>query len=143
MSLYFYSRIRASEKVRSAVTLVEVMVVSALILIAVLSLWQTYVNAFKVSLASRELTTAVDDARDVIERLKSTPFVDIANKFPAGTAVDLAFAGGQTLNNEMIVVDYINGTVGDILNITVTVSWTGADKHQRSEEFYIMRARGM
>jgi prepilin-type N-terminal cleavage/methylation domain-containing protein len=131
------------KRARSGFTLVEVMIVAALILIAVLGLWQSFTGALKLSVTARELTTAIDDARDMIVRLQTTSFGSLPALYPDGASVNPSDVGGFTLTNEQIVITYSGGTSGDVLNIVVTVSWTGVDGHNRSEEFMCMRARGL
>jgi hypothetical protein len=131
-----------------AVTLIEVMVGSMVMLIAILAL----IGVFGTSLITRnlahEITIATDDLKDVLEYIKCVPFPDITNTtaggFDDGDSVDLTLIGYSAsdegfLEEEDITVSYPNGTAADPLEIEVRVDWRGRDSRNYNQSLITMR----
>lgn len=109
-------------------TLVELLVAVAIGVIATIAILQGYVGNIFLSEIAKGNTIAMDDAVDMLERIKCTPFNELTAKFPNGTIngpVTNPYAnitGNYMLKGEQIVVTYPN-TTGDPLEIMVTVNW--------------------
>ncbi|MEW6075548.1 MAG: hypothetical protein AB1530_04485 [Candidatus Omnitrophota bacterium] len=116
------------KRITSGITLVELLVAVAIGVIATIAILQGYVGNIFLSEIAKGNTVALDDAVDMLERIKCTPFNELTTKFPNGTINGPAanpyanITGNYTLKGEQIVVTYTN-TTGDPLEIMVTVNW--------------------
>jgi len=114
-----------SNKYKRGLTLVEVMVAAVFIIIAIIALLGVFTVSLNYISRARELHVATDDLKDVLEKIKSTAFVDITTVFPDDTAVPESVVGTFQLDDEVIIVNYPDGTADDPLEIEVTITWTG------------------
>ncbi|RJO63756.1 MAG: prepilin-type N-terminal cleavage/methylation domain-containing protein [Candidatus Omnitrophota bacterium] len=115
-------------KIKSGMTMVELLVALAIGVIATIAILQGYLGNIFMSEIAKGNTVAMDDLVDMLERIKCTPFNELTAKFPNGTVNGPAanlytnITGNYTLKGEQIVVTYTNVT-SDPLEIMVTVNW--------------------
>jgi len=128
---------------KKALTLVELMLVSSILLVAILALWQVYIASLGLVIQAKEKNIAVDDSRDVLEKIRCTAFAAITANFPNGADVPAATIGGFLLRDERIQVTYPNGINADPLQINIVITWTGQDKRAYGETFRTLRSRGL
>jgi hypothetical protein len=114
------------------VTLVELLLAVVVVLIAGVSLLGAYHTALHLSEISRESATALSDLRDMMERIKATPFPQLAADFPdgapngvVGLGPDLyeAVIGEYRLPNQQITVTHRPNTAADPRELIVEVTW--------------------
>ena len=90
-------------------TLMEVLIAAAILVVAIIGLWGTFITSLNCIVQARELNIVADDFRDVFEKIKSTAYVDLPTVFPDGGTVGVAVLGELLLQNEVITVRYPNG----------------------------------
>jgi len=130
-------------KKRKTLTLVELMMASMILIIVVLALAGVYISSLHLTIQAKETNIAVDDVKDVIEKIKNVNFPDIPTVFPDGVSVPESMVGGYLLDNENIVVRYPNGTDVDPLEIEVEITWDGKDKRNYAYIFKTIRTRNL
>jgi type II secretory pathway pseudopilin PulG len=142
-------------KSKKGFTLIEVMVTALLTTTAVAALLMVYINALNLIIQAKEMGIAYDDAKDVLEKMKSTAFNDIprVGNFPDNTLVPASLVGGFSLPNEQIMValkradgtdlNVTTSNIPDPLLIEVTVSWRGKDGRNYSRIFQTIRTGGI
>lgn len=111
----------------SGFTLSELMIASAILLVAILGLLALLINCIFMNEFNNNLVTAVNDAQYVLEQIKNLPYNQIGN-------YTSSFDPGHfsNLNNEQITFPTVNpGT--DITQITVNVSWTERGNDRNTE----------
>lgn len=113
---------------RSGFTLLELVIGSAVLLIAVLGLLSFYRSPFILNELARDTTIAVQDGSKVIEQIRVTPFGSIQMPDPYWDTWAQS-NGAKNLPGETITVAY-TGT--DPLEFTVTVQWTRVVGRTRS-----------
>ena len=102
-----------------ALTLLELMVASAILLIAICGLLVTFVSCILMNESNDNLVLAINDAQYVLEQIKALPY----NSISVYSAPEL-----NNLNNESIT---LGRTVGSaIANITVNVNWTERQRNK-------------
>ena len=107
-------------------TLSELMIASAIILIAILGLFTAIINCILLNESNNNLVMAVNDAQYVLEQIKGLAYDNI-NDFI--TVFDQSQF--RDLNNQSIT--FPNTVIGtSIANITVEVNW---DERQRQRNF--------
>lgn len=125
-------------KTKKGLTLIEMMIVSAILVVAVLGLWAVFITSLTCINQAKEMNIAADDLKDVLEKIKNVAFSDITTVFPDGQAISSDVIGGFLLNNEAIVVSYPQG-ITNPLQIQVTITWTGKDQRNYSKTFSTVR----
>jgi len=103
---------------RSGFTMLELVIASAVLLIAVLGLLSVYQSPFVLNELTRDTTTAVQDASKVIEQMRVTAFASVQTTNWDTWAQN---NGAKNLPSETLSIAY-TGT--DPLEFTVTVQWT-------------------
>lgn len=103
---------------RSGFTLLELVMGSAVLLIALLGLLSFYRSPFMLNEIARDTTIAIQDATKVIEQMRVTPFGSLQTTNWDTWAQN---NGAKNLPSETVSVAY-TGT--DPLEFTVTVQWT-------------------
>jgi hypothetical protein len=89
---------------------------------------------------------AMNDLINMMERIRCTPFSNIASSFPDGITdgpsgnTYSGIVGGYKLNNEHITVSYANPS-SDPLEIIVTVSWQDLRGRQFTNSLTTKRTR--
>ncbi|HDZ76774.1 MAG TPA: hypothetical protein ENH41_01655 [Candidatus Omnitrophica bacterium] len=125
-------------------SLIEVMVASIVILVAVLALCRVFANFLNLTVQAKEITVATDDLKDTLEYIKCLPFSAItdslAGGFAHGDSVGSTIIGGFALgSSENIVVTYPQGINADPLEIKVEITWTGRGGRAYSQDFRTIR----
>ncbi|MBI3996808.1 MAG: hypothetical protein HY352_04045 [Candidatus Omnitrophica bacterium] len=125
-------RVRQNRQHRRGVLLVEILFAIGILMVAGLWLLTAYQSSFQVSELGQQTSVALDDLRDMMERIKSTPFNSLTNDFPSGAVngiVGLApekygvIIGGYTLTNEQVTVTHQPNTNADPREMIVRVTW--------------------
>ncbi len=119
-------------------TLVELLCAIIVFVIAGVAVLGAYQSSFRLVEASQTNTIAMNDLRDMTERIKDTAFSVLTTNFPNGTANGPAanlystIVGGYTLSQESITVTYpVLGV--DPLELIVQVTWVvGGRSYTRS-----------
>jgi len=129
-----------------AFTFVEVLVAVTLLVIGFLGVYSSMHASALLRETSHETNIAVFKLQTTVEHIFSLPFDDVTLKLPAGVPVDIAAlidADPQNnfrLNGEQIVANY-NFPVPDLMQFTVTITWTSRMGTQRTETLASARAR--
>jgi len=109
-------------------TLVEVLVATLVFTMALGALLSSILTILYFIDISKAQTIAITDLRNVMERIRATPFANTVSSFPDNIADGplgnpyQTIVGGYTLNNEHIRATYAN-THSDPLEIKVTLTW--------------------
>ena len=109
---------------KAGLTLLEVMLTSGILLIAIVALLYTFVNCIFLNESNKEALTAANDAQYVLEQIKSLAFSQIESYTPP------VFTNLEDENIPAPVVTVISSRVK---RVTVNVSWT--DKRRRARSF--------
>lgn len=130
---------------KKAVTLMELMIAVMVLLISILALWQVFNLSSALTVQARELNTATDDLKDVLEKIKSVSYDALLGVFPDGATVAASVVGGFLLDNEVITVRYPTLSDADPnndnpLRVEVEVTWDSKYGAQ-SRTFVTMKAR--
>lgn len=97
---------------KKAVTLIELLILTTILLIAISGLLFTFVNCIFLNESNHQAVIAANDAQYVLEEVKSVPYNQISTYTPP------VFTN---LNSEVIT---LNTSVGaKISEVTVNVSW--------------------
>lgn len=72
------------------VTLLEILIAMAVLLVALLGLIGAIVSAQSAGQSTRELTVAMNEAREKVEEMRSQPFDEIFRRYNSSTGDDLA-----------------------------------------------------
>ena len=128
---------RARRASSRGMTLVEVLIsITILVLCGVGVAW-AYQSSLHLSEVSQQASVAVNDLKDMLERIKATPFSQLTANFPNGVANGAAgytvAIGGYTLPSEQITVTHSPNTAADPRELIVQVTWAnGGRVYQRS-----------
>ena len=110
-------------RLRSGFTFLELLIVSAILIIAIAGLLMAFVNCILLNDANNELVVATGDAQYVLEQIKSLAYNDI------NTYVPPVFTN---LRSENIPAPTITQVSAGVKEITVNVTWTDKRGRQRS-----------
>ena len=111
-------------KGNAGVLLAELLLAVAAIFIAGVWLLGAYHSSFTLIEASQQTNVAVSDLKDLMERIKTTPFTQLNADFPNGAVADYsAVTGGYTLPNEQIAVTHSPNPNADPRELTVQLNW--------------------
>jgi hypothetical protein len=96
-------------------------------------LLSAYNYSLHLSEVAQQSNVALNDLRDMMERIKTTPFTQLANDFPNGVAnggapdrygvIINGAVGVYTLTNEQITVTHSPTTAADPREMIVVVTW--------------------
>jgi len=110
-------------------TLVEIMIAALVFSLALGALLNSLTSIVDIIDISRDKTQAVVDTRNMMERVRATPFDTLTTRFPNGTVngplanpYQAIVGGAYALRGENITVTYINLT-SDPLELTVRLGW--------------------
>lgn len=123
-------------KNKRATTLFEILTASLIFGLTIVALLGSFNGLTALLDLAKEQTIATADLRNMLERIRATPFDFIVTRFPDATPDGPGFnpytaiVGGYRLNNEHLTVSYSNAT-SDPKEILVTVNWL--DKSGRSK----------
>jgi hypothetical protein len=108
--------------------LVELLLAIFVLVVAGTGILGTYLAAHTLSEYARQTSTALDDLKDIMERIHATPYLFLEDDFPDGVddgGLDndyAAIVGGYTLEDETITVSYPVVTA-DQIEIVATLTW--------------------
>jgi len=112
-----------------AFTLIEIMISIMVVTIVLLGILSGYIGCLQINEISRSTTLAMEDARCVIEKMRSLS-VSALTDITGQNWTDWAAGNGLSgLQNEQIVVAYTDRDASgsalddDPLEVTVTVNW--------------------
>lgn len=134
-------RFHCKKRKNSGFTLIELMLSLALVLIASAGLLEAIDASNYLSIKSREMTLAMNDARAVLERVKITSLSYLPNgqtKSASSLWGDLDTFVSNSLSNEQITVT--GDSSSSLRQITVTVSWTGARNKPQTVAFTTLKS---
>lgn len=124
------------------VTLVELLVAIMVLVVSAVGLLAAYQSAIHLTEVAQQANVAVNDLRDMMERIENTAFANLQNEFPngavngvvgAGTEKYGAVIGGYTLSNEQVTVTHLPNTGADPRELVVQITWTNRGRtYQRS-----------
>ncbi len=122
--------------------LVETLVAIGVVAIAGVWLMGAYQSSLQLAQVSEQMSVAVNDLKDMMERIKTTSFANLQTDFPNGAVNGIvgggadkygAILGGYTLANEQVTVTHVPTTAADPRELIVQVSWTnGGRTYQQS-----------
>ena len=104
-----------SSHIQRGFTLVEVLVASAVLILATTGILLSYLRCLELNEVSRNSSLAVKVAKSKMEEIKSTAFNNIRTTFHQ---VNYSVPG---LTARM--VSYVDDSTADLLEVTVTVCW--------------------
>ena len=123
-------------------TLVELLVAMMVAVLGGLWLLGAYHSVLEMTEVSQQADIATNDLRDMMERIKTTPFTSLAANFPNGAANGVVgggpnlyapIVGNYTLNAEQITVAHRPTTASDPRELIATLQWTNRGRtYQRS-----------
>ena len=130
----------------SGMTLVELLLASIMLVIAGIGILGAILQGQTLLEHASNTMRAVNDAEDLMEHIRTTPFDQVQARFPAGTpdgggVTDYRpIVGGYTLDGEQIVVTYPSQTTGR-MEILVTLNWMNRTR-SRSTTLSTVRTAG-
>lgn len=118
---------------RSGTTLLEVTLMLVVMTSLSLSVALIVVPVARQTRFNRELSTARAEAEKVLEGIRTMPFADVVEEYPAGSETSLpALPGGK------VVVSYEDPDA-DPLVVRVDLSWTSAELGEIQRTFNTAR----
>lgn len=127
--------------------LLELLAALFIFLLSLTGIIGASLSANDLSGHARSTMMAIDDLRDVMERINATAFADIPTDFPDGVADGggvtdyAALAGGYSLPQEQMTVTYPVQDA-DRLEIVVTLQWVEQGR-QRSLSLSTFRSSAL
>ncbi len=131
---------------KRAMTLIEVLIAAlifSLVLGTILGSLEAIVDFLDYT---RDSSQSTADLKNMMERLRATPFDSLTTKFTNGVTdgpgsnLYTTIVGGYTLRNEHITVSYVNPNV-DPLEIKVTNAWQDKKGHSYNASTVTFRTR--
>lgn len=131
---------------RGGFTLLEVLIASSVIVIALLAAYSSQISSLGLLKTTRDNNTAMAELTAAMEMILTEPVDDIpiaGSEYEANQAI-VAF-NDRSLRNERIVATYPNlpvgGAIPDLLEITLTLTWTDWSGRQRNMTLRSAKAR--
>ncbi len=127
-------------------TLVEILMAVLVFSLALGALLNTLTVIIELVDNSRDKATAISHLKNIMERIRATPFDYITTRFPNSTINGPAgnpyanITGNYTLGNEQIIVTYTNSS-SDPLEIMGTLSWQSKQGRPLNTSLYTFRTR--
>ena len=122
--------------------LLELLFTIMIIVIAAIWLFAAYHSALHLAQIAQQTSLAYDDLKDMMERIKATPFTQLTANFPDGAVNGVvgggpdrygAVVGSYGLSSEQIVVRHQPSTTADPKELIVQISWTNQGRtYQKS-----------
>ena len=129
---------RRPERFLRGSLLVELLIGFGAMVIAAVWLLTAYHSSLQLTEVAQQAAVALDDLKDMMEKIKSTPFAQLATDFPNGTANGGVpdkygtVVGGYSLQTEQVTVTHQPNAAADPRELVVQVTWTnGGRTHQR------------
>ena len=119
---------------RGGMTLVELLIAIVIAVIGGVWLLASYHSILHLTEVSQQSVTALNDLKDVMERIKATSFSQLTATFPTGVAGAYnGVVGGYTLPNQQITVTHQPNIAADPRELVVQVTWINRNRtYQRS-----------
>ncbi len=114
--------------------LAEILFAVAAILMAGVWLLGAYGSAIGLSSVAQQNNIAMNDLKDMLEKIKITPYSQLTANFPTGSVNGgspdkySAVVGGYGLTNEQITVTHQPNTAADPKELVVQVTWTSGSR---------------
>ena len=123
-------RTRVSRGHQGGFTFVELLLVVFVLVAAGTGIFGSFLSTHLLTQYARDTMIAMDDLRDMMERIHATPFASLPTDFPAGDADGpagnpypaIVGNGTYVLSSEQITVTYPSQTASR-REILVTVNW--------------------
>lgn len=122
-------------------TLIELLIAISAVVLGAVWLLGAYHSSIYLTRVSQDGSMAVNDLRDIMERIKTTPFAQLDTVFPNGAVNGVVGAGpetypgligGFTLQNERITVTHSPNVAADPRELIVQLTWVnGGRQYQR------------
>ena len=113
--------------------LIELLIAISAVVLGAVWLLGAYHSSIYLTRVSQDGSIAINDLRDMMERIRTTPFAQLDDLFPdgavngkvgAGPETYAGFIGGFTLQNEQITVTHSPNTAADPREMIVRLTWT-------------------
>lgn len=117
------------KKTQQAFTLIEILISVTVLSIVLLAMISGYVGCLTINEISRNTTVASEDARQVVEQMRSLAVDSLSDIIAVNWTTWAAGNGLTSLDSELITVTYTDRDGSgdplddDPLEVTVTVSW--------------------
>ena len=114
---------------RGGFSLVELLLVLFVFVIVGSGVLGSYLSIHLLSQHARETMVAMEDLKDILERIQATPFASLLTNFPNGVANGpvannyATIVGNYTLPGQSLTVTYPSQSATRV-EILVAVSWT-------------------
>ena len=120
-------------------TLVELLVAFVVLVLGGVWLLGAYHSVLELTEVSQQADVAINDLRDIMERVKTTPFTSLAATFPTGAVNGgganpyAPIVGAYTLSGEQITVTHQPNAASDPRELVVVLQWTNRGRtYQRT-----------
>jgi len=123
-------------------TLVELLLGIGVLVLSGVWLLGAYHSSLHLTETAQQTKVALNDLRDMMERIKATPFTRLDDDFPNGAPDGMvgagpnrytAVVGGYSLPNERITVTHTPDPAADPRELVVQITWTNRGRaYQRS-----------
>ena len=130
------------ESRRRGMTFVELLLAMGVLVVSGVWLLGAYQSSLRLTEAAQQTKVALNDLRDMMERIKTTPFSRLDDDFPSGAPDGIvgaganryaAVVGGYSLPTERITVTHRPDAAADPREMVVEVTWTNRGRaYQRS-----------
>ena len=120
-------------------TLVEMLIAISAVVLGAVWLLGAYHSSMQLTRVSQDGSMAVNDLRDMMERIKTTPFAQLDDVFPDGVANGAGGApysnmiGGYTLQNEQITVTHSPNIAANPRELIVRLTWTNQGRQYQRQ----------
>ena len=118
---------------RRGLTFVELLLVLFIFVVVGAGVVGSYLSIHVLSQHARETMVAMEDLKDMMERMNSTSFTSQLTNFPSGVAngpvtnIYATIVGGYTLPNQSVTVTY-PAQSATRLEILVALSWSSSGR---------------
>jgi len=124
-------RQRVNQRQQRGFTFVELLLVIFVLVAAGTGILGSFLSTHLLTQYGRDTMVAMEDLKDMMERIHATPFTDLLTDFPAGDAngpagnayTCIVGNNGYTLSDQQITVTYPAQTATR-REVLVTLSWT-------------------
>lgn len=116
-----------------AMTLAETLGAMVVLVLGGLAIMSSYQSSLHLTEVAHQNALAMDDLKDMMERVQTTSFTQLNANFPDGAINGIiglgpdqysGIVGGYGLNTEQIVVRHVPSIVADPRELVIEVSWT-------------------
>ena len=132
----------SSRRETGGMTLVELLLGIGVLVLSGVWLLGAYQSSLHLTETAQQTKVALNDLRDMMERIKTTPFTRLDDDFPNGAPDGMvgagpnryaAVVGGYSLPDERITVTHTPDPAADPRELVVQLTWTNRGRaYQRS-----------